>query len=68
MSLVGPRPTFAYQVEHYDEFQRRRLGPRQLEQEVAVERELGERRTSVENAETGLRDQEGTNPGRRRAV
>lgn len=25
MSLVGPRPTFAYQVEHYDEFQRRRL-------------------------------------------
>jgi lipopolysaccharide/colanic/teichoic acid biosynthesis glycosyltransferase len=25
MSLVGPRPTFAYQVERYDEFQRRRL-------------------------------------------
>jgi lipopolysaccharide/colanic/teichoic acid biosynthesis glycosyltransferase len=25
MSLVGPRPTFRYQVEEYDEFQRRRL-------------------------------------------
>jgi len=25
MSLVGPRPTFAYQVERYDEVQRRRL-------------------------------------------
>ena len=25
MSLVGPRPTLAYQVEHYDEVQRRRL-------------------------------------------
>lgn len=25
MSLVGPRPTLPYQVEHYDEFQRRRL-------------------------------------------
>ncbi len=25
MSLVGPRPTLAYQVDHYDEFQRRRL-------------------------------------------
>jgi lipopolysaccharide/colanic/teichoic acid biosynthesis glycosyltransferase len=25
MSLVGPRPTFAYQVERYGEFQRRRL-------------------------------------------
>jgi lipopolysaccharide/colanic/teichoic acid biosynthesis glycosyltransferase len=25
MSLVGPRPTFAYQVESYDDFQRRRL-------------------------------------------
>lgn len=25
MSLVGPRPTFAYQVERYDAFQRRRL-------------------------------------------
>ncbi len=25
MSLVGPRPTFAYQVERYDDFQRRRL-------------------------------------------
>lgn len=25
MSLVGPRPTFAYQVERYDELQRRRL-------------------------------------------
>ncbi len=25
MSLVGPRPTFAYQVERYDERQRRRL-------------------------------------------
>ncbi len=25
MSLVGPRPTFAYQVEQYDDFQRRRL-------------------------------------------
>ena len=25
MSLVGPRPTLAYQVEHYDETQRRRL-------------------------------------------
>jgi lipopolysaccharide/colanic/teichoic acid biosynthesis glycosyltransferase len=25
MSLVGPRPTLAYQVEHYDDFQRRRL-------------------------------------------
>ena len=25
MSLVGPRPTLAYQVEHYDEFERRRL-------------------------------------------
>jgi lipopolysaccharide/colanic/teichoic acid biosynthesis glycosyltransferase len=25
MSLVGPRPTLAYQVEHYDAFQRRRL-------------------------------------------
>ncbi|UCC72978.1 MAG: sugar transferase [Gemmatimonadota bacterium] len=25
MSLVGPRPTFAYQVERYSEFQRRRL-------------------------------------------
>ncbi len=28
MSLVGPRPTFAYQVERYDEFQRRRLAVR----------------------------------------
>jgi undecaprenyl phosphate N,N'-diacetylbacillosamine 1-phosphate transferase len=28
MSLVGPRPTFLYQVEHYDDFQRRRLGVR----------------------------------------
>lgn len=25
MSLVGPRPTLAYQVEHYDDYQRRRL-------------------------------------------
>jgi undecaprenyl phosphate N,N'-diacetylbacillosamine 1-phosphate transferase len=25
MSLVGPRPTLAYQVAAYDEFQRRRL-------------------------------------------
>ncbi len=25
MSLVGPRPTLSYQVEQYDEFQRRRL-------------------------------------------
>jgi len=25
MSLVGPRPTLCYQVEHYNEFQRRRL-------------------------------------------
>jgi len=25
MSLVGPRPTLRYQVEHYDGFQRRRL-------------------------------------------
>jgi lipopolysaccharide/colanic/teichoic acid biosynthesis glycosyltransferase len=25
MSIVGPRPTLAYQVERYDEFQRRRL-------------------------------------------
>ncbi|MFC2078034.1 sugar transferase [Candidatus Bipolaricaulota bacterium] len=25
MSLVGPRPTLAYQVEHYDDIQRRRL-------------------------------------------
>ena len=25
MSLVGPRPTLAYQVDHYDDFQRRRL-------------------------------------------
>ena len=25
MSLVGPRPTLAYQVEHYNTFQRRRL-------------------------------------------
>jgi lipopolysaccharide/colanic/teichoic acid biosynthesis glycosyltransferase len=25
MSLIGPRPTFAYQVESYDDFQRRRL-------------------------------------------
>lgn len=25
MSLVGPRPTLAYQVAHYDDFQRRRL-------------------------------------------
>lgn len=25
MSLVGPRPTLAYQVAHYDAFQRRRL-------------------------------------------
>ncbi len=25
MSLVGPRPTFAYQVREYDDFQRRRL-------------------------------------------
>ncbi len=25
MSLVGPRPTLAYQVEHYSPFQRRRL-------------------------------------------
>jgi len=25
MSLVGPRPTLPYQVEHYDNFQRRRL-------------------------------------------
>lgn len=25
MSLVGPRPTLRYQVEHYDEFQMRRL-------------------------------------------
>jgi len=25
MSLVGPRPTLRYQVEHYNEFQRRRL-------------------------------------------
>jgi lipopolysaccharide/colanic/teichoic acid biosynthesis glycosyltransferase len=25
MSLIGPRPTFAYQVEQYDEVQRRRL-------------------------------------------
>jgi lipopolysaccharide/colanic/teichoic acid biosynthesis glycosyltransferase len=25
MSLVGPRPTFAYQVERYDDTQRRRL-------------------------------------------
>ncbi len=25
MSLVGPRPTLAYQVEHYSDFQRRRL-------------------------------------------
>ena len=25
MSFVGPRPTLSYQVEHYDEFQRRRL-------------------------------------------
>ena len=25
MSLVGPRPTLAYQVEKYDDFQRRRL-------------------------------------------
>jgi lipopolysaccharide/colanic/teichoic acid biosynthesis glycosyltransferase len=25
MSLVGPRPTLAYQVEHYDATQRRRL-------------------------------------------
>jgi len=24
MSLVGPRPTLAYQVKHYDDFQRRR--------------------------------------------
>lgn len=28
MSLVGPRPTLAYQVEQYDEFQRRRLEAR----------------------------------------
>ena len=28
MSLVGPRPTLAYQVEHYDDFQRRRLEAR----------------------------------------
>ena len=26
MSVVGPRPTLLYQVEQYDEFQRRRLG------------------------------------------
>jgi lipopolysaccharide/colanic/teichoic acid biosynthesis glycosyltransferase len=25
MSIVGPRPTLRYQVEHYDDFQRRRL-------------------------------------------
>jgi lipopolysaccharide/colanic/teichoic acid biosynthesis glycosyltransferase len=25
MSLVGPRPTLAYQVQHYDGFERRRL-------------------------------------------
>ena len=25
MSLVGPRPTLHYQVEHYNDFQRRRL-------------------------------------------
>lgn len=25
MSLVGPRPTLAYQVEHYSDFERRRL-------------------------------------------
>lgn len=25
MSIVGPRPTLGYQVEHYDEFQRKRL-------------------------------------------
>jgi undecaprenyl phosphate N,N'-diacetylbacillosamine 1-phosphate transferase len=25
MSIVGPRPTLPYQVEHYDDFQRRRL-------------------------------------------
>ena len=25
MSLVGPRPTLSYQVEHYNDFQRRRL-------------------------------------------
>ena len=25
MSLVGPRPTLSYQVEHYSDFQRRRL-------------------------------------------
>ncbi|MDP2637116.1 MAG: sugar transferase [bacterium] len=25
MSLVGPRPTFKYQVDHYDEFQKKRL-------------------------------------------
>ena len=25
MSLVGPRPTLRYQVEHYNDFQRRRL-------------------------------------------
>ena len=25
MSLVGPRPTFLYQVEHYTEFQKKRL-------------------------------------------
>jgi lipopolysaccharide/colanic/teichoic acid biosynthesis glycosyltransferase len=25
MSIVGPRPTLRYQVEQYDEFQRRRL-------------------------------------------
>jgi lipopolysaccharide/colanic/teichoic acid biosynthesis glycosyltransferase len=28
MSVVGPRPTLAYQVERYDEFQRRRLAVR----------------------------------------
>ncbi len=28
MSVVGPRPTLAYQVERYDEFQRRRLDVR----------------------------------------
>jgi lipopolysaccharide/colanic/teichoic acid biosynthesis glycosyltransferase len=28
MSIVGPRPTLAYQVDRYDEFQRRRLAVR----------------------------------------
>jgi lipopolysaccharide/colanic/teichoic acid biosynthesis glycosyltransferase len=28
MSLVGPRPTLAYQVEHYNSFQKRRLEAR----------------------------------------